>query len=343
VLLHTQDEASNLFTWSMQPKGGDLWSAPLPGAAGTDVLWRYWFESIDADETSVLFPAGGASQPYEFVMGQEATDFESPSGWTTVEAAVPATQGGWLRAEPTGTAWQPTRDHTPTGSQCWVTGNAPPGAPASDADVDDGATILLSPRWDVADASFLQLHYWHWFATNDAAGDDRWRVRASGDGGITWTVVQEHTSGQPGWQSSWIDLVAQLPGATLLQLEFLVEDGGAASLVEAALDDVVLRTRRTTVSQPAPAAVSLRAHPNPFNPQTTVTFEVTAAGRAQVDVYDATGRCVRHLFDAMVSAGPRQVRWDGRDDVGATLASGLYLLRLRSGSAVLTRKVTLVR
>jgi hypothetical protein len=66
--------------------------------------------------------------------------------------------------------------------------------------------------------------------------------------------------------------------------------------------------------------------PNPFNPLTTIRFEVSsAAARTVLRVYDASGRVVRTLVDGFLAPGSYQARWDGRDDAGRETASGMYL------------------
>jgi len=71
-----------------------------------------------------------------------------------------------------------------------------------------------------------------------------------------------------------------------------------------------------------------KAFPNPFNPLTTIPFEVPAAGDARLDVYDITGRHVRTLADRHALAGQHSAVWDGTDDAGRAAGSGVYIVRL---------------
>ena len=343
--MHTVDEQGTQSSWPMQALGGGLWQCDLPGAAGADVYWRYWFECIDAQDRQVVLPQGGEAHAYEYVMGMVAEDFEAAGGWQAGRLEDDATRGHWVRTVPTGTAWQPSLDHSSAGSICWVTGNAEPGAPASDADVDDGTTTLRSPIWEVQGAATLTLSYWRWFSTNAAASqEDLWCVRASADGGASWVILEQTSAGDPGWHQRRFDLAALLPAATTIQLQFEVTDGGSGSLVEAALDDVVLRIKRTTDSAAVPSAPgALAVYPNPFNPTTTVSLAIPAAGPVRIDIYDTKGRLVRRLLDTHLAEGPHRVVWDGRDTAGRQLASGVYLLQLRSRLHEQTRKVTLLR
>ncbi|MBD3160598.1 MAG: S8 family serine peptidase [Candidatus Eisenbacteria bacterium] len=77
-----------------------------------------------------------------------------------------------------------------------------------------------------------------------------------------------------------------------------------------------------------PAAAALTGAPNPFRDRARIRFSVPAAGDVRLAVYDATGRRIRTLIDGAVAAGPNQFTWDGRDDTGRPLGSGVYFYRL---------------
>ncbi len=85
------------------------------------------------------------------------------------------------------------------------------------------------------------------------------------------------------------------------------------------------------------------AAPNPFNPRTTVSFTMPAAGHARLTLHDVRGRLVRTLADADLPAGEQVLVWDGRDDQGRDAASGTYVLRVEAGTDISTGKLTLVR
>jgi hypothetical protein len=87
----------------------------------------------------------------------------------------------------------------------------------------------------------------------------------------------------------------------------------------------------------------LFVHPNPFNPQTAVSFSLTRAGWADVSVYDLTGRQVTSLATRQFDAGPHTVTWTGRDSRGGVVPSGTYIVRLETEERVESRKVMLVR
>jgi len=93
---------------------------------------------------------------------------------------------------------------------------------------------------------------------------------------------------------------------------------------------------------PIPFAVAGN-HPNPFNPSTTIDYMLPSSGKASLAVYSVTGQKVRELISGVVPAGSHSVVWDGRDDRGRTVSSGVYISRLTVGGASSARRMLLVR
>ena len=85
-------------------------------------------------------------------------------------------------------------------------------------------------------------------------------------------------------------------------------------------------------------------HPNPFNPRTSITFGVADAGRVRLRIFDLRGRIVRTLVDENFGdAGEFTVRWNGTDDDGHRVPSGVYHYRLDTGAVQLSRKMILIK
>ena len=112
-------------------------------------------------------------------------------------------------------------------------------------------------------------------------------------------------------------------------------------------DPEVLYAGRPTAVQGGPggpAAFSLAPnYPNPFNPSTTIAYALPAPGRVRLTVYNLLGQPVRRLFEGARAAGHFSVQWDGRDDGGRPLASGVYLYRLEAGGKSLSRRMLLLK
>jgi hypothetical protein len=92
-------------------------------------------------------------------------------------------------------------------------------------------------------------------------------------------------------------------------------------------------------------------YPNPFNPTTAISYQMPAPSGAEgsavsqvtLKVYDVLGREVRTLLSGVGQAGVYSVQWDGRNERGESVTSGIYLYQLRSGNLVMTRKMLLIK
>jgi hypothetical protein len=84
-------------------------------------------------------------------------------------------------------------------------------------------------------------------------------------------------------------------------------------------------------------------YPNPFNPATVVTFDLAARGRVRVEIYDVLGRRVTTMADRVFEAGRHRLSWDGRDNRGRAVASGVYICRLDTSAGRDSKKMILAR
>jgi hypothetical protein len=83
--------------------------------------------------------------------------------------------------------------------------------------------------------------------------------------------------------------------------------------------------------------------PNPFNPSTTIQYEIGESGRASVRVYDVSGALVRTLVDGSHNPGAYDVHWDGRNAAGKVVSSGVYFYRLETKGFTETRRMVLLK
>ncbi len=107
-----------------------------------------------------------------------------------------------------------------------------------------------------------------------------------------------------------------------------------------------LRLAGTGIDQGGIAYMAMlrQNYPNPFNPATTIAFHLPAETAVGLAVFDLSGHLVRELAHGTpFSAGPHAVYWNGRDDAGRDLPSGIYLCRLHALERRESRKLTLVR
>jgi hypothetical protein len=93
-----------------------------------------------------------------------------------------------------------------------------------------------------------------------------------------------------------------------------------------------------------PARFALEANaPNPFNPVTTIDFELDRAGPAALRVFSIRGALVRTLVQKELPSGRYRAQWDGRDEQGRPIGSGVYIYRLTAGGRDLARKMSLLK
>jgi hypothetical protein len=119
------------------------------------------------------------------------------------------------------------------------------------------------------------------------------------------------------------------------------DDGGNVSGVAVVRITVELATG---VRDPVATRFVLHQNiPNPFNPSTTIAFDVPAGGgHVRLEIFDVRGRLVARLVDGPQSAGHKLVRWDGMDRRGRRASSGVYFCRVTAPGFDETRKMTLV-
>lgn len=99
-----------------------------------------------------------------------------------------------------------------------------------------------------------------------------------------------------------------------------------------------------TLQSSRPTSISLsQNYPNPFNPETTIRFDLPAFAEVDLSLYNLAGQRVATLARGPREAGVYTLRWDGTDDAGYQLASGLYLYRLTAGAETTTRRLMLLR
>ena len=114
-------------------------------------------------------------------------------------------------------------------------------------------------------------------------------------------------------------------------------------LEEIALDGRSTRHGPISVTVPTPAIYALRSHPNPFNPETTIQYDLPEARTVHLAIYSQAGQLIRTLVDLERPAGSHSVMWNGQNDDGRYVASSVYLCRIQAGSYRAVRKLVLTR
>jgi hypothetical protein len=100
----------------------------------------------------------------------------------------------------------------------------------------------------------------------------------------------------------------------------------------------------TGIPGPLPLRYSLfQNYPNPFNPETEIRYALPERAYVRLEVYNLLGQKVVTLADGSQDAGEFAVRWNGTDDRGVSLASGIYFYRLQAGEFSATKKMIFLK
>ena len=122
------------------------------------------------------------------------------------------------------------------------------------------------------------------------------------------------------------------------------EGGDTLPGIEYLLEPPATNTAVTRETSGLPIGFELGAnYPNPFNPETVIPYSLPGPGPVELTIFDVRGAKVRTLVDQVLPGGSHATRWDGRNDAGQQVASGIYLYRLTISDAQQTERMTLVR
>ena len=99
-----------------------------------------------------------------------------------------------------------------------------------------------------------------------------------------------------------------------------------------------------SVTVGAPERFSLQQnYPNPFNPSTSINYELLTDGKVVLKIYNLLGQKVRTLVNGNQAAGFRSVLWDGKNDSGSSVPSGIYIYEMRAGDFIMRRKAMFLK
>ena len=108
--------------------------------------------------------------------------------------------------------------------------------------------------------------------------------------------------------------------------------------------DVIVSTPGTDPTSITPARTLLMQNtPNPFNPRTTVRYQLATKAHVKLVIFDVSGKVVRTLVAERQSAGRYQVRWEGTDDRGMTVSSGIYFYQISTGEFQDVKRLMLLK
>ena len=119
-----------------------------------------------------------------------------------------------------------------------------------------------------------------------------------------------------------------------------------AHLARAHFNDGRIPVRITDAEQPLVLpnqSVLYPNAPNPFNPSTTISYQLARDEEVALSIWNLAGQLVRELVRARQVTGHHSVSWDGRNDAGSLVANGVYLCEIRAGDFQMARKMVLMK
>ncbi len=195
-----------------------------------------------------------------------------------------------------------------------------------------GSAIVTTGYGDLYNGGSLQTRY-----TDEFGGTSGASPMVTGSA----LCLQGIAKAQRGEPLAPVDLRALLHDTGVPHLDPTKEIGPRPDLAAAAEQIVDL-----TAAPETPLATAALLHqnlPNPFNPRTTIRFELATAGHAELAIFDAAGRHVATLLNGEYPVGEHELIWQGRDDEGRPVGSGIYFYRLEAASRSETRKMILLK
>ncbi len=285
------------------------------GFVEADSGWQYWIAPSGGNDGETLFPGSGVTTE-EARTGNYSLKVTAPMGrssgelvWFTETVPIPAGSAGKQYVL---SAWLKTTQ--------------------IEADSVFNASYTLGFTWT-----------WHTQMFADAGG---WNEHSSGEyrfvlnkASQDWTQYQLIIT----VPDDAVEAVSVRPRAFPLWTGVAYYDDFALN----ALEEVVTSVDRDgpgRVDGGLPSKYKLsQNYPNPFNPSTIIEYDLPIESAVRLEIYDILGQRVTMLVDEVQQAGSWKIRWDGRDESGVKVGSGLYLYRLSTSDVVLTKKMLLLK
>ena len=219
--------------------------------------------------------------------------------------------------------------HTPTVSySVWTSPDGAESGPANQVVANEEHTVMNRPGFETIALSSHNV------------------VIESGD--FFCSIIQ------PGQLGLGLDFDQGIPSA---ERSWFSEDGGSTwvRLDKApnffphnfVIRAVIVTDQATAVAEeltPIPHDYMLEQnYPNPFNPETSIQFTIPSLQHVEITIYNSLGQAIRKVISQEVHPGTHTLKWDGHDDSGSKVASGIYLYKIQTSDFVQTRKMVLLR
>ena len=314
----------------------------------------YFILAEDEFGNSLRRPEGTGHYSFEVVTAYHNAE-SGDDGWTVGDPSDTATNGIWERIDPNqmvvgGQIAQPGDDVSPDpGMFAWITEQYTGGSPVL-SDVD-GTTTLFSPVYDLTGSAWVNIQFMRWFQTLVAA-EGGMEVSVTHDGGTSWMPLVTYGPSDAAAQWKLVSKLVPEPVGGFGMMQFKIVALGAAnpSIDECGLDEWVLVASDTGSPSSAPDPVAVPrglslalTSSNPSDGIVGLAYELPTAGSAEIGVFSVDGRRVRSLYRGSDAAGSHRIDWDGRDDLGRTVGSGVYFVCLAHAGEEQVRRVVIGR
>ena len=339
---HGLDEDSLFLCWRpdtlspfieepLQPMGGDQYQGEIP-AQPEGTIVQYYISAHDTLGYAVNLPLGAPNFKFKLFVATQTIEFDFEDGLALWET------GG------VSNHWSMTSADSHSGKFSLT------DSPRDGYDNSTDSWAQIRKAFDLTGVVSPQLSFWHkyQFWTGDSG-----LVEINTDGGKSWERLSVFADTQGTWTQVSL-LLDPYAGHSSARFRFRLISDAAGTGDGWYIDDVQVNFKPTHVEE-EPAAVpqefSLgQNYPNPFNPTTTVPFTVHGSRfmvrgpvHVNLSIYNLRGQLVRRLLDQEMQPGKYSVMWDGRNQDGKEVSSGIYLYRLSTEDARITKKMLLLK
>jgi serine protease AprX len=309
----------------LTPTGGGNFALQIPGQS--DSLIQYYFKAITIDSNFAYYPVGGLMHP--FTVGLGVTEFVDnfDNGLNYWESG--GTKNSWgLNTKYAHSGFismtdSPTKDYE-NNTDSWL------------------KSKFVLDLTHVSGATFS--FYWRGVMQS---GHDSLHVEVSTDGGNNWLRLPQSLTGTGAAFARYNGSLAPYVGNSDVRLRFHFVSDATTRREGIYIDDFTYDWVSTGVADGTPVIPAIfklsQNYPNPFNPSTIISFSLSNKAQVELNVFDLLGRHVKTLVTGDVSAGEHTIIWDGKDETGQDVSSGVYLYKLDSSGASDARRMTLLR
>ncbi len=255
-----------------------------------------------------------------------------------------------------------TGHYTDGGADCyWYTGYTYAWEGSCAMDIQDNSGVASSfyhtASYNVSGYTEMEVEF-YFVAISMESGEDFWVQYYNGS---SWQTVATFARGADFNNNAWYVATVTISSSlynfpTNAKLRFLCDASGNSDDVyidaitwqgmsgTASMRDIATLSKLGRETAVIPDEFSLsQNHPNPFNPTTAISFALPEATHIEIAVFNIVGQRIATLAESDYPAGEHTVMWDGRDDNGRTVSSGVYFYQIKAGDFIASKKMVLMK